>query len=209
MPVFWIILIVLALAALGYAAGRRRAVASVNGDIRKLHSLPAYYGWNVVVLTLVPALVALLLWVILQPLVIEAQVAQMIPAEEGADGALVMVDVQRIAEGLYTLVDQGALSERAAANLDAATTDIRQMLADTGVALGAQVSPEVLTAAQSYRGMARTAITARTLLTLALAVAGMAFGIARAQGGMRARNAVEKVVMGLLMIGVTKLLLLR
>ena len=74
MPVFWIILIVLALAALGYAAGRRRAVASVNGDIRKLHSLPAYYGWNVVVLTLVPALVALLLWVILQPLVIEAQV---------------------------------------------------------------------------------------------------------------------------------------
>jgi phosphate transport system permease protein len=198
MPVFWIILIVLALAALGYAAGRRRAVASVNGDIRKLHSLPAYYGWNVVVLTLVPALVALLLWVILQPLVIEAQVAQMIPAEEGADGALVMVDVQRIAEGLDTLVDQGALSERAAANLDAATTDIRQMLADTGVALGAQVSPEVLTAAQSYRGMARTAITARTLLTLALAVAGMAFGIARAQGGMRARNAVEKVVMGLL-----------
>ena len=38
-------LTVLALSALGYAIGRRRAMSTVGGDMRKLHSLPTFYGW--------------------------------------------------------------------------------------------------------------------------------------------------------------------
>lgn len=44
MPVFWLILIVLAIAATGYVVGRSRALASAGGDSRILHSLPSYYG---------------------------------------------------------------------------------------------------------------------------------------------------------------------
>ena len=36
-------LILLALAGLGYVMGPRRAIASAAGDIRNLHSLPAFY----------------------------------------------------------------------------------------------------------------------------------------------------------------------
>lgn len=40
-------LIVIALAAGGFLLGRQIAVGKVAGDIRKLHSLPGYYGQTV------------------------------------------------------------------------------------------------------------------------------------------------------------------
>ena len=47
MPLYWLILIVLAIAAVGYVLGRSRALASAGGERHILHSLPSYYGANV------------------------------------------------------------------------------------------------------------------------------------------------------------------
>ncbi len=65
-----LLLIVLALAAIGFILGRARALSSAGGDSRHLHSLPSYYGWNVALWTLVPALAVLLVCLMAQPLVI-------------------------------------------------------------------------------------------------------------------------------------------
>ncbi len=67
MPLSWILLIVLALGAVGFVLGRGRAMASAGGDARRLHSLPNYYGWNVLILTLAPALLVLAAWLLAAP----------------------------------------------------------------------------------------------------------------------------------------------
>ena len=58
----------LVLAGFGFVLGRRRAMALVQGDSRRLHSLPHYYGWAVVIRTLGPAIVLLILWRAVAPL---------------------------------------------------------------------------------------------------------------------------------------------
>ncbi|MCL3883212.1 phosphate ABC transporter permease subunit PstC [Marivita sp. GX14005] len=68
MSAIWTLLTLLILAALGFALGRARALASAGGDIRALHSLPGHYGWATVLFTLVPALSLLALLTMAAPL---------------------------------------------------------------------------------------------------------------------------------------------
>ena len=49
-------LLVVVLAAIGFYIARSRALNSVAGDARGLHSLPSYYGYNAIMLTAVPSL---------------------------------------------------------------------------------------------------------------------------------------------------------
>jgi len=56
MPPLATLIIILGLAGLGYLLGHRRAVTLVAGDTRRLHSRPAYHGWLVVLLTVLPPL---------------------------------------------------------------------------------------------------------------------------------------------------------
>ena len=67
MPVLWIIQSVIALGAAGFWLGRGRALALSHGDARKLHSLPSYYGWSVVLFTLGPGLAVLSAGLLMAP----------------------------------------------------------------------------------------------------------------------------------------------
>ena len=92
-------LIVLAIGAVGYFLGRQRSLATADGDIRTLHSLPSDYGQTVFIFAVVPALLILFAWLLLQPLFIEGQVSDMITEAdipEGGSRSLVMADVRRI-----------------------------------------------------------------------------------------------------------------
>ncbi|WP_420859707.1 phosphate ABC transporter permease subunit PstC [Marivivens marinus] len=62
MPAQWTLIAVLAIAVAGYFLGRSRALSGAGGDIRQLHSLPGYYGYNVALTGLVPALLVLGVW---------------------------------------------------------------------------------------------------------------------------------------------------
>jgi phosphate transport system permease protein len=203
MPVVWILVILLALAVLGFGLGRRRAVASVGGDSRKLHSLPNFYGWNVAMFTAVPALLLMIVWAIAEPIFVESRVEHMIPASMMADGAnlsLVMSDVRRVADGLDLAVAQGVLSADAIATMDATTTDLRGTLGSVGVALGSDVAPEVLAAAKGYRSMAGTAHLVMTVLALALALGGLGWSLRKTHGEFRARNTVETGIKSILIL---------
>ena len=74
----------LVLAAAAYQAGRRRALATVGGNLRRLHSLPNYYGVYVALWCALPALLVLALWVALQGRIVEAVLVSELPPEARA-----------------------------------------------------------------------------------------------------------------------------
>lgn len=193
MSVSLILLAIGVLALAAFVLARGRALASAGGNPRDLHSLPNYYGWFGAVAVLIPALVGLCLWLIAQPIFVENRISAGLPAELVADDsarALAMAEVRRVAGGIDALEAAGVATRDAA--------DLRDQLAGVGVALGAEVSPQVLTAAESYRSMTAAGALARSVLVLALALAGALWGISRAQKDFRARNQVERVILGLL-----------
>lgn len=201
MSVLMILAIVAVLAIAAYFLARQRALASASGNSRLLHSLPSYYGWYATCSVLIPGLSALVIWLIVQPLVLDARISANLPAELLADAStaeLTMADVRRVAAGLDSAVAQGSVTEAEAGNLSTGTTDVRELLASVGVALGAEVSPAVLVAAQDYREQSHWGAAGRTALVLALSVLGLFWGVTRAQKDFRARNRVEQVILALL-----------
>ena len=201
MSVFLILTVLGVLALAGFVLSRQRAMALVGGDARRLHSRPHYYGWHGAIMAAVPALLFLAVWQIAQPMVIESRLAGMFPAEMVADDSartLLFADVRRIAAGLEAAIAAGAMTGDEASAL--AADAVRDRLAATGVALGADVLPETLAAAQEYRGLATVGALWRTVLVLALAVAGLAYAIKLTGPEFRARNRVEGVVLALLIL---------
>lgn len=195
-----LVVVILVLALAGWIAGRQRAVASVKGDIRKLHSLPGYYGHIVFLATAVPSLLVVMLWLLIQPALIEGRVSAMItPADipEGSSQSLVMADVRRIAEGLDAVVAAG-LPESDLAAMRADFSDVKGRLASVGVALGGNVSNAVFLAAKEYRAGIAAGLMGMTLAALAVAIAGLGWSLTRINPEFRARNATERFTMLLL-----------
>jgi phosphate transport system permease protein len=200
--------IVLVLAAMAYVVCRQRSVSTVNGDVRRLHSLPSAYGWHGAWMVVLPALTVLILWLIVQPIVISRSVSSVLPPlptvgdaiADAAANELRLIDVRRIAEGLDLAVSQGKMPEPAATGDEIAFDQVRVVLGEAGVALGGDVTPETLVAAQRYRSMAAWGLAARTIATLFAAVAGFAAAFVLTRPAFRARNRVEQVLMGLLIL---------
>ncbi len=196
-------LIVLLIGVAGFVLGRRRALDGAGEDIRKLHSLPNYYGQSVFLFAVVPALLVMVIWLVLQPIYIENRVTGMIdPADvaEGSTSSLVMADVRRIATGLDTAVEEGALTEGQVDQMHADRTDVRGRLAVLGVAVGADVSQSVLAAAKEFRSLTGALRIAMSVVVIGLSVAGMAFAYARINPDFRARNVSERAIMVLLIL---------
>ncbi|WP_071675241.1 phosphate ABC transporter permease subunit PstC [Nioella nitratireducens] len=206
MPLLWIVIAVLVLGTIGYVLGRRRAMASAEGDARSLHSLPNYYGLNVLLFAVVPALLVLSVWLLVQPVVIQRQVVNMIPdtaAQSAGELSLVMSDVRRVADGLDRAVELGALSREDARTIRTEFTNVRDRLASIGVALGDEVSSDVLRAAQRYRVLKTTGTIAMDAVVLLLAAIGLGYAYARTHKELRARNVVERAVLSLLILAST------
>ncbi|MGB8623098.1 MAG: phosphate ABC transporter permease subunit PstC [Paracoccaceae bacterium] len=202
MPVIWILLIVAVIGAAGFIMGRARALASAGGDARRMHSLPIYYGLNVLLKSVVPALAIMIGWLLLQPIVIEQQVSGMIPEAAISDAgarSLVMSDVRRVSDGLDAAVAQGLMSAKDTRDMTAAGTDVRERLGEVGVALGSDVSPAVLNAAQRYRSLNAVYSNAMIFVMLGAALAGAGWSWMGTTAQYRARNVVERGVEALLM----------
>ena len=200
MSIAFLSLIVLGLAALGYLIGRQRALAAAGGDRRRLHSLPSYYGASVFLFTSVPAFLAMAIWLLVQPVLVDRSTGAMITAADvpqGSSPALVMADVRRIAAGLDILIARG-MDEGALATMRADLSDIRGRLGGVGVAVGETVSPNVFEAAKSYRSLANTGRLAMAAVVLALAVGGILYAAFRITPELRARNIVEGFIRVLL-----------
>ncbi len=205
MSPLWLLIIILVLAIAGFVLGRARALASVD-DHRELHSRPTYYGINVAMLAFVPAALVLGAWMLVQPLVINVMVSGMIPEDSYADAgalSLIMSDVRRVADGLDLAVSAGAMTEAEAGSISTEETDIRARLGEVGVALGSNVEPAVLAAAQRYRHLAKTGRAIMSGVVVLIAGAGFFIAYRQTNGQFRARNRVEAGILWLLIAAAT------
>jgi phosphate transport system permease protein len=167
-----LLLLLFALIALGYWVGRSRSLALVGGTrgIRRLHSLPSYYGLLTALWCGLPALLVLAIWAGFQDGILSGIVADAAPAQVRAGG--------EAAIGLFL-------------------NDVRNALAG-GVA-GEMASVEAHAAAEHYlqlRGIAQLALTG---LVIAVAIVGIVIARGRISPDYRARNAVEAVLVKLLL----------
>ncbi|WP_419737824.1 phosphate ABC transporter permease subunit PstC [Ruegeria sp.] len=202
MPIFWLVLIVLAIAVLGYVLGRARAIQSAGGEPRDLHSLPAYYGANVLLKTIVPAFGLLIIWLLVQPLYVNSKVSGMIPdtsVKEGSSLSLVMAEVRRTASGLQAAVSQGNMTEAAASDPQADLTEVTQNLKDAGQVVTSDITQPVLNAAQSHRALNATGYGIMTVVVLVVALIGAGAGWMQTKADYRASNVVEQGVRFLLL----------
>ncbi len=194
-------LIVLALAIVGYAMARGRALARAGGDARKLHSLPNYYGMTAAMFAAVPALGVLVIWLLAQPMMIQNAVLPMLPVEavgENGTSSLILSDVNRVAEGLNIAVAEGVLDAQSIAALRDDPSSLRNTLAGVGVALGSDVEPFVLAAAERARALDARWDLIRAGVVIVLALAGLLIAVRAADPAFRARNVVERGIMALL-----------
>ncbi len=190
-------LLIIALAIAGMVVGRSRAIAAAGGDIRKLHSLPFFYGRFTALLAAVPAFLLVIVWLLVQPLIVENRALSMIqPGDvpEGSNAALVMSDVRRIAEGLDTVEAQGA--DLAALKADPAA--LKAAMNAAGIALQSEPAPSVIAAADTLRQAQGRARLFMTVAAVVLSLAGLAWGLTRITPEFRARNATETFTMWLL-----------
>ncbi|XYK82131.1 MAG: phosphate ABC transporter permease subunit PstC [Labrenzia sp.] len=201
MPVVWLILIVLAIAVVGYVLGRGRALASAGGEQIKLHSLPSYYGSNVAMKVVVPAFLILVLWLLAQPLIVNNSISGLIPDSEIAEGSsrgLVLAEVRRAARGLDNAVASGLITEDFARNARADFNDVTARLKEAGQVVTSQITQPILRAAQEYRIQNATGNLMMTIAVILAAMAGAAWGLAESKADFRARNTVEQGVKALL-----------
>ncbi|MFN0115764.1 MAG: phosphate ABC transporter permease subunit PstC [Paracoccaceae bacterium] len=195
------ILLVLVLGAIGYILGRARAMSKADGDSRRLHSLPGFYGQSVFLFTTVPALALIMIWLVVQPIYIQGHVEAYIePADidEGSSMSLMMADVRRIANGIDTVIAQGGMSEADVAALSTASGDVDARLADAGIALGSKVKEHVLDAAREYRIVSHRLTVTMTVVAVMLALVGSAWSYSRVSTAFRARNVSERFAIGLM-----------
>ncbi|NIZ62736.1 phosphate ABC transporter permease subunit PstC [Sedimentitalea sp. CY04] len=203
MTTFWLISCLILLSTAGFALGRHRALVSAGGQVRNLHSLPSYYGTNVALSISVPPLAVLSVWLLAQPLFIESHVAAMIPLEmipENVNLSLVMSDVRRVSEGLDIAIYQGLMSAGEVEILDSEASDLRGRLGDLGIALGSDVRPEILDAARRYRTMSHDGRLMMTIVVGLFALVGFSRSYGQTDKDYRARNAVERGGMALLIV---------
>jgi phosphate transport system permease protein len=163
-------LVVLAVAITAYVLGRRKAVAAAGGQLAALHSRPSYHGLYALLVTLIPALVAMValntgydMW----------RDAQLHALARAARPDLPPIQIDLIVR------DAGAIARGL---LPSADDDVRRTLA------GAYATFDFW----------RQALVAA--VALGLAAAGALYAYGRIDRGFRARNLSEAIIRGLLMV---------
>ena len=201
MGVFGILLIVLVIASAGFVLGRLKVLRSVGGNIRELHSLPLYYGQNVFLKSIIPALGLLAIWLVAQPIIIERAVSTIIPPSEiptGSTISLVMSEVIRTAEGLRNAVVDGAMSREMAEDAHVDIADFTQRLKDSGQIITSGITQTEIVAAQRYNELYGIGGNFMSGFAIAFAVFGLILGLLESKPMFRARIAVEKAVLAFL-----------
>ena len=116
-----LVLLVALLSLGGFRLARARALATVGGDVKSLHSLPGYYGWYAALWCGIPGLLVAAVWVLVSSWGLDQLTLAAAPTElTGENEArleLFLNDVKNLARG--DIASKGADETVAAA---AATT---------------------------------------------------------------------------------------
>jgi phosphate transport system permease protein len=166
-----IVLIILALAAIGWIVARARA-ARLQAEVGRLatNSLPTQHGWYVALWTALPALIFLAVWANVMPgLVIDSAMsspaAQALPADDFSRGAI-LAEARAIATGAQT----------------------------------AAFNPQSMPLVEPFREATARYSAIGAVLAAILAFACGVYAFSRVSPAFRARNRVERIVMWTLLL---------
>ena len=168
-----LILALLAVSSVSYYLGWRRSISLARGTVRSLHSLPGYHGLYTALWAALPALLLLAVGVALKGPIVTR---------------IVVADLPREIQSLPP--------ER----LNLAITDIRNLASGN---IASRKSPAIVAAADRYVRLQGYAAIAIWVAVLALAAFCSAVAWRTIEPDKRARNSVERIVLGLLMVSST------
>ena len=168
-----LVIVILALTAFAFHMGKRRSLGVVTraGGVRRLHSLPSYYGTLTALWCGVPALIVLGLWMSFETSIITWLVVAELPDE-----------VRNLPQ----------------AQLGLLINDIKNLV--SGNIVAAEVDSAMTSAADRYAKLQNVSTAALAVVALSLAVAGVGNGWRLIRPGLRARNHVERAVMAFLFV---------
>lgn len=169
-----LLLVLLAVMALAYRLGYKRAVSVAGGAdrIKTLHSLPSYYGFYAALWAGLPMLLLLGFWIGFQDVIVTGLVEVKLPAEMTAG----------LSPGQKSLL----------------LNDIKNLA--TGNIVSGEVTPALQAAADNYAQLRDLANIALRSLVLAVALGGFALVWKRTHPKLRARNRVESTLMVILVV---------
>jgi phosphate transport system permease protein len=184
--------------AVAYVAARSRAAALAGGPSSALHSRPGYYGAYAAVWTILPAFIVLCLWLAISPSIIESSVRGAFPedvkAQPEATQNLNYGMVSAIANGLHLL----SAEELVGASSDAAA--LQAKLAEKGVPLAGEPQPYMIEGAKKLNAESDSSRLVMNAIVFVLAAAGAFYALRSVGPRFRARNRVERVMLGGLLL---------
>ncbi len=201
MPIFWLVTLILVIAALGYVLARSRALASAGGNRSALHSLPSYYGMNSGLKIIVPGFGLMILWLLAQPLYVDSVVSGMIPdaeIKEGSSRGLLLAELRRTAEGIDLAISKNIMDEEFARNESTEFADMTARLKDAGAVVTSSITQPIMRGAQELRVLSSTGRWLMTMAVILVSLAGLFWSLRETNAEFRARNVVEQGVLALL-----------
>ena len=167
MSPFTLVITVLALSAIAYQLGRKRAfsIAGRSGGVKYLHSRPTYYGLLAAMWCGIPALLVFSLWQAVEPSVITNILVSDLPDE-----------IRNLPESRLNLV----------------INDIKNLV--SGNIVSEQIKPEITRAAEHYKYLQDISNNALSVVVVVLAVSFILLIWRKINPSLRARNQVEKII---------------
>ncbi|WP_455211416.1 phosphate ABC transporter permease subunit PstC [Kaarinaea lacus] len=162
MQAFTLIIVLLMLSSIAYYLGRKRAFAVAQGNIRKLHSLPLYYGLYAAIWCGIPALLIFSVWNAFETTIITNLVVADLPEH-----------IRNLGPDRLNLV----------------INDIKNLV--SGNIVSTEISPEMQAAADHYRHLQSISHWLLVVIALAIAVGSGSLMLTKIKTKQRARNAVE------------------
>ena len=166
-----LVLTLLVLSGLAYYFGAKRSLAVAGGEIKKLHSLPAFYGMYTALWCGIPALFILLVWNMFESTIITNIVVSTLPEH-----------IQHISPDRLTLI----------------VNDIKNLV--SGNIVSGKIDPDMQAAADYYQQLKQTSNVALSVVVLAIAMLLIVYSLKSINVNKRASNAVETTITGFLIV---------
>ena len=194
-------LLLLCLSVFGASAfvlGRVRAAALSGGRSSSMHSRLGYHGAYAAIWAVLPALALVCVWLIVSPIVIDRVVTKSFPEEvrslPQAELNLSYGMVRSIARGMRLLESQEL------AEVAGGTADLQLLLAQKGVPLAIRPTGYMIDAANKYNGMREISRMVMSAVAILLSLLCALYGLRVIAPRFRARNRVEQVILGALIV---------
>ena len=196
-----VLYVVIFISAAAYLASRSKALSTVSGNQKELHSLPQYYGFNGLLLSLLPAIILLMIWTFVQSLVVESTISNMLPDDmvsEQANLNLLMSEVERLSDGLKIVISSGISDRSTLLDPNTSVATVQEALLQANVFLSGDIDQEIMKAAQRRFVMETDGSMYRNWLVILTSIIGFVIAFRQSRSDFRARNQVERIVLLLL-----------